>query len=103
MNSGLYDRAGDSATESDAACAKRFDAPMMKFSKVYFGLSEPFCRGSVGSAVRCVADAASVSWARAPDAGRFTRSLSLGSVATTNSQRTGLPLSVCAASSRIPT
>src|SRR5918996_5166184 len=39
MKSGLYACAGASATASAAACAKRFDDPMMKRSNVYFGLS----------------------------------------------------------------
>ena len=37
MKSGLYAWAGASATASAAACAKRFDEPMTKLSKVYFG------------------------------------------------------------------
>ena len=40
MNSGLYERAGLSATESAAACAKRFDAPMTNWSNVYRGFSD---------------------------------------------------------------
>src|SRR5665811_816446 len=39
MKSGLYARAGRSATARAAACAKRFEEPMMKRSKVYFGLT----------------------------------------------------------------
>ncbi len=39
MNSGLYAFAGDSATATEAACAKRFDEPMTKVSNMYFGLS----------------------------------------------------------------
>src|SRR6516165_9815928 len=39
MKSGLYACAGASATASAAAWAKRFDEPMTKSSKVYFGLS----------------------------------------------------------------
>ena len=38
-NSGLYARAGASATATAAACANRFDAPMTNVSKVYFSLS----------------------------------------------------------------
>ena len=38
MNSGLYARAGASATATAEACAKRFEAPITKVSKVYFGL-----------------------------------------------------------------
>ena len=39
MKSGLYAWAGASATASAAACAKRFDEPMMNVSNVYFWLS----------------------------------------------------------------
>ena len=39
MNSGLYAFAGDSATATDAACAKRLDEPMTNVSNVYFGFS----------------------------------------------------------------
>ena len=35
MNSGLYARAGASEMARAAACAKRFEDPMMKVSKVY--------------------------------------------------------------------
>ena len=41
MKSGLYAWAGASATDSAAACAKRFDAPMTNWSKVYRGFSVP--------------------------------------------------------------
>src|SRR5881398_10656 len=41
MKSGLYACAGASATASAAACAKRFDEPITKWSKVYFGFSGP--------------------------------------------------------------
>src|SRR6266550_9165503 len=37
MKSGLYACAGASATARAAACAKRFDEPITKRSKVYFG------------------------------------------------------------------
>src|SRR5689334_1016239 len=39
MNNGLYALAGDSATATAAACAKRFDDPMTKVSNMYFGFS----------------------------------------------------------------
>ncbi len=39
MNSGLYDRAGVSATRSAAAWAKRFDPPVTNASKVYLSFS----------------------------------------------------------------
>ncbi len=39
MNSGLYARAGASATATAAAWLNRFDAPMTKVSKVYFSFS----------------------------------------------------------------
>ena len=39
MNSGLYARPGASTTASAAACAKVFDGPTTKFSKVCRGLS----------------------------------------------------------------
>src|SRR5665648_647129 len=39
MNSGLYAVPGDSAAARAAACAKRFDGPMTKLSKVYLSLS----------------------------------------------------------------
>src|SRR5262245_14950673 len=39
MKSGLYACAGASATARAAACAKRFDEPMTKRSKVYFGFN----------------------------------------------------------------
>jgi hypothetical protein len=39
MNSGLYAFAGDSATATDAAWAKRLDEPMTNVSNMYFGLS----------------------------------------------------------------
>ena len=39
MNSGLYERAGPSATASAAAWANRLLEPATKVSKVYFGLS----------------------------------------------------------------
>src|SRR3954465_5532176 len=45
MNSGLYAWAGASATASAAACAKRFDDPITKESKVYFGF-QPTPAGS---------------------------------------------------------
>jgi hypothetical protein len=45
MNSGLYAFAGDSATATAAACAKRLLAPMTKVSKVYFWFSRA---GSLG-------------------------------------------------------
>ena len=102
MNSGLYVRAGDSATDNDAACAKRFDAPTMKFSNVYFGLSEPFWRGSSEPGAGRGDSLGSAVWLPAPDGATLTGSVSRGSVATTKSQRTGVPLRVCAASSRIP-
>src|SRR5262245_31134554 len=38
MNSGLYALAGDSATATAAAWAKRLLAPVTKVSNVYFGL-----------------------------------------------------------------
>jgi len=41
MKSGLYACAGASATASAAACAKRFDEPMTKESKVYLVLKPP--------------------------------------------------------------
>src|SRR3954468_8145157 len=37
MNSGLYARAGASATATAAACANRLLLPMTKLSKTYFG------------------------------------------------------------------
>ena len=39
MKSGLYALAGASATATAAAWAKRFDPPMTKLSKLYFGFS----------------------------------------------------------------
>ena len=39
MKSGLYDRAGVSATRRDAAWAKRFELPVTKASKVYLSFS----------------------------------------------------------------
>src|SRR6266508_2521126 len=39
MNSGLYAFAGDTATATAAACAKRLEEPMTNVSKVYLGLS----------------------------------------------------------------
>src|SRR3954468_12730424 len=39
MNSGLYAFAGDSATATDAACAKRLEEPMTNVSNMYLGLS----------------------------------------------------------------
>ena len=49
MNSGLYARAGASATATADACAKRFDAPITKVSKVYLGLR--LAPDGVGAAV----------------------------------------------------
>ena len=41
-NSGLYTSPGDSATATDAACAKLLLLPTTNVSKVYFGLSPAF-------------------------------------------------------------
>ncbi|GAA4913414.1 hypothetical protein GCM10023223_35750 [Stackebrandtia albiflava] len=43
MNSGLYAFAGDSATATAAACANRFDEPITKVSKLYFGFNRLAC------------------------------------------------------------
>ena len=48
--SGLYWREVWSATRSAAACARRFDEPVTKFSNVYAGFRPPARRrGSAGS------------------------------------------------------
>ena len=51
MNSGLYARAGFSATATAAPLAKRFDEPMTKLSNVWFGFSDWLRCGS--SVARC--------------------------------------------------
>jgi hypothetical protein len=45
MNSGLYARAGASATATAAAWLNRFEAPMTNVSNVYFSLSRACDRG----------------------------------------------------------
>ena len=60
MKSGLYALAGASATATAAAWANRFDWPMTKLSKVYFGLSRVSLReekdaGGVGDRLLAVA------------------------------------------------
>jgi hypothetical protein len=45
MKSGLYALAGASATATAAAWANRFDCPMTKLSKVYFGFRRVSLRG----------------------------------------------------------
>src|SRR5918994_1727807 len=47
MKSGLYACAGASATASAAAWAKRFDEPITKESKVYFGFRPSAPRGAL--------------------------------------------------------
>ena len=49
-NSGLYARAGASATATAAAWLKRFDAPMTNVSKMYFSFSRVCERAAALSA-----------------------------------------------------
>src|SRR5680860_517249 len=51
MNSGLYERAGDSATDMAAAWAKRLDVPMTNRSKVYRTLSVPGAQSEPASGI----------------------------------------------------
>ena len=50
MNSGLYARAGASATATAAAWLNRFEAPMTNVSNVYFSLSRVCDRGPAAGA-----------------------------------------------------
>src|ERR671925_977926 len=75
MKSGLYACAGDSATASAAACAKRFDEPMTNESKVYLGLRPPSLCLRLGSAD----EAATVSRGRSATVSLMRRSCPVAS------------------------
>ncbi len=60
MNSGLYFRAGVSATARAAACANRLDGPITKVSKVYRGLMS--CTGASAPAMGCGVGGATIHW-----------------------------------------
>src|SRR5689334_21960399 len=56
MSSGLYARPGASAAATAAACAKRFDEPITKLSKTYFGFSRVSSTLPTGRAVGASGD-----------------------------------------------
>ena len=60
MNSGLYARAGASATATAAAWLNRFDAPITKVSKMYFSFSRDCDRGPATSPPDCEVGAGEV-------------------------------------------
>src|ERR1700730_592153 len=101
MNSGLYDRAGSSATDSAAACAKRLDAPMTNWSKVYAWFSVPGAQTELEAASRAAPDGGVGFW-YVGSAVLITSSSSRGAVSTTSSQARVPPAISRSASSTSP-